>query len=301
MKSAKKQQDQRTEGDHWGDDDVPTVSEVIGEGEEAHRIVRVGAWEFVASAADSEPRIRDLDLAVRLEFGRPRDIRRLIRSLEAAGKLNDLHHRDGASRTGKQVAARPEKEYWLTEAQALKVVAKSETAVADALLDEVIRVFVLARKGLLPQQAPAVNPYGAEMVAVVGEVARSMIAEMVGPMRVELAALRETMIALPQGVITDMQGDRIDGKMEYVAMAMVALGEATTKKSAMGIVREDLKSAIAWGFKGSQMRRMPAAKFLNAETALEVMRKNVERRLKNKRKKVASKKQGDLFDPKTTN
>jgi hypothetical protein len=32
-------------------------------------------------------------------------------------------------------------ECWLTEAQALKVVAKSETARADAILDEVIRAF----------------------------------------------------------------------------------------------------------------------------------------------------------------
>jgi len=45
-------------------------------------------------------------------------------------------------------------EYWLTERQALKVIAKSETEVADQILDEVIAVFVAYRRGQLavPQQ-----------------------------------------------------------------------------------------------------------------------------------------------------
>lgn len=41
-------------------------------------------------------------------------------------------------------------EYWLTEPQALKVIAKSETAKADAILSEVIAVFVAWRHGRLP-------------------------------------------------------------------------------------------------------------------------------------------------------
>jgi hypothetical protein len=50
-------------------------------------------------------------------------------------------------------------EYWLTEAQALKVSAKSETAIADQILDEVIRVFIAVRRGQLaaPQQVPVLS------------------------------------------------------------------------------------------------------------------------------------------------
>lgn len=50
-------------------------------------------------------------------------------------------------------------EYWLTEAQALKVIAKSDTAIADTILDEVIGVFIAVRRGMLaaPQQVPVLS------------------------------------------------------------------------------------------------------------------------------------------------
>jgi hypothetical protein len=98
---------------------------------------------------DDEPRIRDLDLADRLGYERPRKIRDLIARLILDEKLNDIHQRPTVGRWPGQVAAQPVTEYWLTEAQALKVAAKSETEPADALLDEMIRVFLLARRGQL--------------------------------------------------------------------------------------------------------------------------------------------------------
>lgn len=159
MKSAKKQQDQRTEGDHWGDDDVPTVSEVIGEGAAAHRIVRVGAWEFVAPTADSEPRMRDLDLAARLGNSRPRDIRPLIARWEP--EIGPILSRETVSRglcRGKTATEVTVIEYWLTEAQALFIAAKSETKGATAILKDMIRVYMLARRGLYPQQYTTADP-----------------------------------------------------------------------------------------------------------------------------------------------
>jgi hypothetical protein len=48
---------------------------------------------------------------------------------------------------------RDDSAYHLTEAQALKVAAKSETEPADKLLDEIIRVFLLAKEGKLPGQS----------------------------------------------------------------------------------------------------------------------------------------------------
>lgn len=118
----------------------------------------IEGWALATGGfVDDEPRVRDIDLAERLEYERPRDVRRLIVSLERAGKLNNIAHRDVAERAEWQVATRPVTEFWLTEAQALKVVAKSETAKADALLDEVIRVFVLARRGQLQGAAPDIQ------------------------------------------------------------------------------------------------------------------------------------------------
>lgn len=121
----------------------------------------VDGWTLATGGfGDGEPRIRDIELAERLGFGRPRDIRSLIASLARAGKLNDVAVRDAAARTQmptgtyREVAVR---EYWLTEAQALKVCAKSETTKADALLDEVIRVFVAVRRGTLGNPLSALS------------------------------------------------------------------------------------------------------------------------------------------------
>ncbi len=114
-------------------------------------ITTVQGWSVATSGFDDdEPRIRDLELAERLGYERPRKIRDLIRRLVNDGKLNGVEVRP----TVGQTPGRPTEEHWLTEAQALKVVAKSDTEKADALLDEVIKVFVLARRGLLPNQIP---------------------------------------------------------------------------------------------------------------------------------------------------
>lgn len=94
-----------------------------------------------------EPMVRDLELGERLGYERPRDIRKLIERMVADGKLNDIHR---CATVARGAAPQPVTEFWLTEAQALKVAAKSETAPADALLDEMIRVFMLARRGQLP-------------------------------------------------------------------------------------------------------------------------------------------------------
>lgn len=112
-------------------------------------------WLVGFRQGDSEPLIRDVDLGARLKFGRPRDIRPLIERMEGDGRIGQVHVRDAVSRTSMPRGGFREevvKEYWLTEAQALKVAAKSETDVADALLDEMIAVYMAARRGQLPQQ-----------------------------------------------------------------------------------------------------------------------------------------------------
>lgn len=105
--------------------------------------------------ADSEPRIRDLDLGERLGYSRPRDTRNLIRSMVESGKLKDIAQRGVPSRRDDGMPSTPVNEYWLTERQALKVIAKSETAIADQILDEVIELFVAYRQGRLkPHHIP---------------------------------------------------------------------------------------------------------------------------------------------------
>lgn len=156
--------------DHSTSHAAAIVPSVVKESAEPPREIHVEGWSLLVPVGEDEPRVRDIDLAVRLGYERPRAVRDLIERLAREKKLNDSELR----RTVRQTAGRPSTEIWLTEAQALKVVAKSETAVADALLDEVIRVFMLARRGLLPQAAPPAPVASPDALAVLERVAAQM-------------------------------------------------------------------------------------------------------------------------------
>ncbi len=95
-------------------------------------------------------RIRDLDLARCLEYDRPRKIRDLIDRW--GPELGHLEQRPTVGRYEIRPGIEHSQdvtEYWLTEEQALFIAAKSGTRVAVRLLRGVIRIFVLARRGLL--------------------------------------------------------------------------------------------------------------------------------------------------------
>lgn len=109
------------------------------------KTVTVEGWALGFVAESEEPRVRDLDLAVRLGYARPREVRALIRSLRSAGKLNPFEVRGVAPQT----SGRPATEFWLTESEALKITAKSGTNEADAILDALIAVFIAYRNGTL--------------------------------------------------------------------------------------------------------------------------------------------------------
>lgn len=123
------------------------------------KIVHIDGWKL-ATMGDGVTRIRDLDLAQRLGYKRPHDIRELIGRLLKDGKLNDSEVLRTVRKT--QGGGRPGQEFWLTRPQALKVAAKSETEPADALLDEMIRVFELVIDGGLVARVPI--PYLLEQV-----------------------------------------------------------------------------------------------------------------------------------------
>ncbi len=112
------------------------------------KVVTVDGWELRVGD-DEEPRVLDIVLAERLGFARPAKIRDLVKKLIREGKLNEAHcfPVTGIRRSG--AVQRSLTEFWLSEAGALKVIAKSETKRADAILDEVIDVFIRARRGLV--------------------------------------------------------------------------------------------------------------------------------------------------------
>lgn len=92
-----------------------------------------------------EPLVKDLDVGAWLEYERPRDIRKLIE--RHAEQLGEVSRHGGAKPSAD--GGRPEECYFLQEHQVLYLVAKAETPKANELLQTMIAVFMLARRGLL--------------------------------------------------------------------------------------------------------------------------------------------------------
>ncbi|MDQ0317763.1 hypothetical protein [Amorphus orientalis] len=96
---------------------------------------------------EGEPRIRDLDLADRLQWSRPREIRTLI-----ARNLAELELHGGICCTTQQNTGRrgrPGKSYYLNEGQALVIAALSRTDRAAQIRKAIVDVFIAYRRGQL--------------------------------------------------------------------------------------------------------------------------------------------------------
>lgn len=97
---------------------------------------------------EGEPRVRDIDLAQRLGFDRPRDIRKLIErnraELESFGTCATVARVVKGARGSTEAT-----EYWLNEEQGLLVATLSKTDLAAAVRAMLIKVFVAYRRGHL--------------------------------------------------------------------------------------------------------------------------------------------------------
>ena len=117
------------------------------------RPVTIEGWTMGFVEWSDEPLMPDVELGKRLGYAEPRMIRKLIKS--HLTDLGGICHRSTAERyeiKPGQWHSKPTDEYHLTESQALFVAAKSATAPATDLLKEMIRVYMLARRGQLHDQ-----------------------------------------------------------------------------------------------------------------------------------------------------
>jgi phage antirepressor YoqD-like protein len=103
------------------------------------------AGQLVPSTVEGEARIRDVDLATRLGFAQPRDVRKLIQRW-----LPDLT-RMGVCATVAQTpglaGGRPATEFYLNRKQAIFITAKSETAEATEITIQIIEAFDAYERG----------------------------------------------------------------------------------------------------------------------------------------------------------
>lgn len=161
---------------------------------EAEReVLAVGQWELSLwrDLGDGEPRVRDIDAARVLGFKQARDIRKLIERTWSEG--HRPHVRATVARTSMPRGGEREEminEYWLTEAELLKLCARSRTPVAEAILDEMIAVYQMVRRhqvlAAVQVEAPApTRPRGR-------------------PRRVALPAISEATFAQRRAFVTDL-------------------------------------------------------------------------------------------------
>ena len=103
-------------------------------------------------AIDGEPRIRDLDLAARLGFSDPHEIRRLI--ARHAASIAELGVSVTVPETSGIKGGRPGKAHYLNRKQAIFITAKSETSKATEITIEIVERFDAYERGLHPAKSP---------------------------------------------------------------------------------------------------------------------------------------------------
>lgn len=145
---------------------------------------------FIADIAimdiEGEARARDLDIADRLGFERPRKIRELIeRNLEELQRYGLTPHRGAPIVSGKGRVSDVQ-EYWLNEPQALLIAMRSDAELAPAVREMLIRVFMAWRHG---RGAPAFDE--AKIARIAGEATVAAINAMLPTMIAEAVASGE--------------------------------------------------------------------------------------------------------------
>lgn len=97
---------------------------------------------------NNEALVKDVDLATRLGYSRPRSIRQLITRMIDDGRFGYATPYGAFEKAGNGAEVEV---YYLNEKQSLKVISESDTAISYQVMDEVIDVFLAYRNGKLSQ------------------------------------------------------------------------------------------------------------------------------------------------------
>lgn len=236
------------------------------------------------TGTDGEVRMRDLDIGTKIQLAQPRNIRATIKKLEKEGKLPGIQTRTvrvRVARKGRGEVEIESKEYWLTRAQALKVIAKCETEVADAILDEVIAIYEAAVDGLLaPPAPPAVDPAlaarvaqleagQAQMVAAFAALPGAIAQAVESAVERTVKAIAPVMAPSPDVSIIGRHGAR------YVTASLRMYGEMMANKDGMTTrqwsnkAQQDLRGALGYAGTGRRWELFPMARYGELQQALD--------------------------------
>ena len=179
-----------------------------------------------------EPRVRDLDVADRLGFERPRDIRKLIDrhedELKAYGEVCATVAQTSSA------GGRPGTEYWLNEPQALIICVFSETKRAAAVRKALIDVFMQWRQGGLAPRLPGhIDPAVQSAVERTFGICRMLAAK--------ITAMEERLAHAPAAPAFDLSASMT--ALQIAEMAGVKTGERASGLT--GAVTKRLKDWCA--------------------------------------------------------
>jgi hypothetical protein len=195
----------------------------------------INGWPLVLVNGSPEPRILDIELAKKLGYAHPADIRKLIRRLMDEGILNESEVFATVAKTSMR-GGRPAKEYWLTEEQAILVTTQSKTETAITQLKTMVHVFRLAAHGQLPGQTQA-QSLGADAV-------RALLEEHLLAFKAEMA-IRDRERAIRDREIDDLKAVMIE----------IRNGDlATATETEQDAIRSDIRKLSAYGVLCSRPR-----------------------------------------------
>lgn len=150
---------------------------------------------------DGDPRALDLDIAKRLGFGRPRDIRKLIErniaELERFGVCATVAQTSGPK------GGRPGNEYWLNEEQSLLVAALSDAERAPEVRHMLIKVFVAWRRGHLTGSVEFDQATRNMLGGMIKRNAGVVVRQELEPVHADLEAMRRELADLRDKVRPD--------------------------------------------------------------------------------------------------
>lgn len=258
---------------------IPTISDVIGSGESAYRLVRVGRWSLtVRGETGTEPEIPDTELAPLLGMTL-HHLRQLSGRHEKAQNIAPRVYR-----TVRETGGRPGKQRFYNEADALFLVTRSDKPEAVALTKEMIAVYMAARRGLLrpvSSVAPAIPAEVLAALAVVPALAAQMqaitaqVESVTALMKESSARIGSLEQNLASGIVGPERGGEITRRL-YAASLRATGGDKTRAKSVRGRWVQRLRNVAQFNGPRSAWRNLPRTILAVVESHLDAIEREAD-------------------------
>lgn len=260
------------------------MSDVIGSGNDAHRIVRVGNWTLtVPGETGTDPEIPDTALAQRLGM-EVKHLRELSARHESDGNISprkvygegESNKSDGTTYSARG-RGRPGIQRFYNEADALFLVTRAGTAKAIKLTKEMILVYMLARRGLIPSVPASAPTIPAEVLAALATVPiiAAQMESLTALVKDNAARLGSLEQNIASGVVGAERGGEITRRL-YAASLRATGGDKTRAKSVRGRWVQQLRNAAQFNGPRSAWRNLPRTVLAVVEAHLDAIEREAD-------------------------